>query len=63
MRNSVTLLYVHQYFCQSSLMAVESNDQCKSNLLADRRLKNTKKLGFICFDILAETCFIDLNYL
>lgn len=60
-RNEIILLYVHRYFCQSSLMTVESKDQYQSNMLADRRLRNSKQLGFICFGILAETCFIGLT--
>lgn len=44
-------LTVHQYFYQSSLMTVGSKDQPQTNLLADRRFRNSKKLAFICFDI------------
>lgn len=61
LRNEIILRCVHQYFCQSSFMTVESKDQYQSNLLADRRLRNSKQLGFICFGILAETCFIELT--
>lgn len=42
-------------------MTVESKHQCQTNLLADRRFRNSKQLAFICFDILAESCCIKLT--